>query len=1731
MSALLQSTLSSSAVAPRSTRRFAARNAERLRANILNEPRRSRGLPVCANARQQSQQLAAELSKKLPAAGLAALLATLSVSTADVARAAESAPPPQNSTQQAQRDQSMQFPGSNSQAPAVKDNNQGRSGNGLPEGNQWRYSEFVDAVQAGKVERVRFAKDGAQLQLTAVDGRRALVTLPNDPDLVDILAKNGVDISVSEGEQQGNYVNLLGNLLFPLIAFGGLFFLFRRAGGGQGGQGGPGPMGGPMGGAMDFSKNKSKFQEVPETGITFEDVAGVEQAKLELQEVVDFLKNPDKYTQLGAKIPKGCLLVGPPGTGKTLLAKAIAGEAGVPFFSTAASEFVELFVGVGASRVRDLFEKAKAKAPCIIFIDEIDAVGRQRGAGMGGGNDEREQTINQLLSEMDGFEGNTGVIVLAATNRPDVLDSALLRPGRFDRQVTVERPDVAGRIRILKVHSRGKSLGKDVDFDRVSRRTPGFTGADLQNLMNEAAILAARRNLKEISKEEIADALERIVAGPEKKGAVMSEKKKRLVAYHEAGHALIGSLMPEYDSVQKISIVPRGAAGGLTFFAPSEERLESGLYSRSYLENQMAVALGGRVAEELIFGPEEVTTGASGDFQQVARVAKMMVTQMGFSKKLGQLSWSSGGGNPFMGNQMGQAPDCSMTTSDDIDTEVRDMVTRAYRRAKDLVSTNIHILHKLADILMEQENVDGDEFQRIVTESQAEQYLKDDAPEVEIPYTMAIPKTSEDTGAASDQQGASRSRCGESIEPSKGGIFAFKGCGGIWSSRRADKMELHWSMRWEAALAPRNEVLRHTPGQPLDLRAAAYMFELDPAAPLRVWQASGTVISIPTTAQMALEEMCTRTGQAGDDARPFLLQARPKQGANKQPLANPNEEHEAKRRRLGPEQVVSSQYPEGQQRSDEPGFSTTEPAGIAPLLISPDKLQFALEHFAGVSEHQSATLAADLRQKLLQAVSVQQDPMKPRESPEPVPPALAVVERQDQVVSMWMHILCQEEAKHKIHTDTRSMLHACGQFHGQGKTTFGHQIVEGSIGYLRHLKREIQDEEQARARPGELMRLLPRLLCSINLHLNIGALEEPPPATTETGNERLARLMWDSFEKLCQDYNIVVHNEEVFKCPREVIAGIHETLGVDREHLGVQIHMDRAENIARIAAWFPNTDPQVVPEGSKLTAWEKKQRRLNLKGLDGLYGLWLLMSQAADELGVWLLLTGANLLIHLLGRRYRPIMGGPVMLSAGEDQTDGALNMAKEGDSGAADCCLIDKDGCSFCQGNNASSEDQPQCSEQQSGSTSSGELPSTAIEPSALSSNRWQLLVQLLRWVTCGVPLLLRQVMICLVQHVRAAQRPLSSICAARMQQLFIGRNALVMQHLRGGEVQCTSWQLEHGQDAPRQLFVRAALYLPLGTDILTTLSRALPNVFTDVWDGCNRSEVASPTNAASCGAAPLRLMPLVPPHELLYGELPCGIPGAYLGRSMAQAGSKASLGTAIPFLAESHLADVPVVNSKYQDIPGIKPQRKSTIGNSTAKKLQLQEHPWELMLSEAESRHQIEVLESSALGCPHPQSMGPDLFLQAGDGISRCLVIWQIKFCSQGTISMPSIQHEINRTAVQARGWTRFRSYTNVCLVYLVIGQQPEWAESQLGKMLHAPPPGSAPAPASNSKGELSIPNDLHVFIPSTQQICVLLGEKEMQAFSNLTQVQREGRQANMSGIAAQLLSPRDPSQAINA
>ncbi|MCP9925140.1 ATP-dependent zinc metalloprotease FtsH, partial [Synechococcus lacustris C3-12m-Tous] len=429
-----------------------------------------------------------------------------------------------------------------------------------------RYSDFIEAVQANQISRVLISPDRGTALVVESDGRRAEVNLAPDKDLLKILTDNKVDIAVQPTRQTPAWQQAASSLLFPILLLGGLFFLLRRAQGGGGNQ------------AMSFGKSKARVQMEPQTQVTFNDVAGIEGAKLELTEVVDFLKNPDRFTAVGAKIPKGVLLVGPPGTGKTLLAKAVAGEAGVPFFSISGSEFVEMFVGVGASRVRDLFEQAKKNAPCIVFIDEIDAVGRQRGAGLGGGNDEREQTLNQLLTEMDGFEGNTGIIIVAATNRPDVLDAALMRPGRFDRQVVVDRPDYSGRLQILGVHARGKTLSKDVDLDRVARRTPGFTGADLANLLNEAAIMAARRQLVEISMDEVNDAIERVMAGPEKKDRVMSERRKRLVAYHEAGHALVGALMPDYDSVQKISIIPRGNAGGLTFFTPSEERMESGLY-------------------------------------------------------------------------------------------------------------------------------------------------------------------------------------------------------------------------------------------------------------------------------------------------------------------------------------------------------------------------------------------------------------------------------------------------------------------------------------------------------------------------------------------------------------------------------------------------------------------------------------------------------------------------------------------------------------------------------------------------------------------------------------------------------------------------------------------------------------------------------------------------------------------------------------------------------------------------------------------------------------------------------------------------------------------------------------------------------------------------------------------------------------------------------------------------
>jgi cell division protease FtsH len=566
----------------------------------------------------------------------------------------------------------------------------------------WKYSQLIKEVQDGKIETVKLSADRTRALVTSQDGKQVLVNLPNDPQLISILADKGVDISVLPQSDESFWFRALSSLFFPILLLVGLFFLLRRA------QNGPGSQ------AMNFGKSRARVQMEPQTQVTFGDVAGIDQAKLELNEVVDFLKNADRFTAVGAKIPKGVLLVGPPGTGKTLLARAVAGEAGVPFFSISGSEFVEMFVGVGASRVRDLFEQAKTNAPCIVFIDEIDAVGRQRGAGLGGGNDEREQTLNQLLTEMDGFEGNTGIIIIAATNRPDVLDAALLRPGRFDRQVVVDRPDYAGRLEILRVHARGKTLAKDVDLEKIARRTPGFTGADLSNLLNEAAILAARRNLTEISMDEVNDAIDRVLAGPEKKDRVMSEKRKTLVAYHEAGHALVGALMPDYDPVQKISIIPRGRAGGLTWFTPSEDRMDTGLYSRSYLQNQMAVALGGRIAEEIIFGEEEVTTGASNDLQQVTRVARQMVTRFGMSDRLGPVALGRQNGNMFLGREIASDRDFSDTTAAAIDEEVRKLVDEAYQRSKNVLVSNKHILDKLAGMLIEKETVDAEELQEVL---------------------------------------------------------------------------------------------------------------------------------------------------------------------------------------------------------------------------------------------------------------------------------------------------------------------------------------------------------------------------------------------------------------------------------------------------------------------------------------------------------------------------------------------------------------------------------------------------------------------------------------------------------------------------------------------------------------------------------------------------------------------------------------------------------------------------------------------------------------------------------------------------------------------------------------------------------------------------------------------------------------------------------------------------------
>jgi cell division protease FtsH len=570
------------------------------------------------------------------------------------------------------------------------------------------YGRFLDYLDAGRVTAVDLYDGGRTAIIEAVDPeldnrlQRWRVDLPgNSPDLVSRLRESNISLDSHPPRNDGALVGALGNLLFPLLLIGGLFFLFRRSGGGAGG---PGQ-------AMSFGKSKARFMMEAKTGVMFDDVAGIDEAKEELQEVVTFLKKPERFTAIGARIPKGVLLVGPPGTGKTLLAKAIAGEAGVPFFSISGSEFVEMFVGVGASRVRDLFKKAKDNAPCIIFIDEIDAVGRQRGAGIGGGNDEREQTLNQLLTEMDGFEGNAGIIIIAATNRVDVLDSALLRPGRFDRQVTVDPPDIKGRVEVLEVHARNKKLAEDISLEAIARRTPGFTGADLANLLNEAAILTARRRKDAITMAEIDAAVDRVIAGMEGTPLVDS-KSKRLIAYHEIGHAIVGTLVKDHDPVQKVTLIPRGQAQGLTWFTPSEEQM---LISRAQILARITGALGGRAAEDVIFGDAEVTTGAGNDLQQVSNMARQMVTRFGMSD-LGPLSLESSQGEVFLGRDWLSRSEYSEEVSSRIDAQVRVIVDQCYEEAKRLMRDHRALIDRLVDLLVERETIDGDELRQIVSE-------------------------------------------------------------------------------------------------------------------------------------------------------------------------------------------------------------------------------------------------------------------------------------------------------------------------------------------------------------------------------------------------------------------------------------------------------------------------------------------------------------------------------------------------------------------------------------------------------------------------------------------------------------------------------------------------------------------------------------------------------------------------------------------------------------------------------------------------------------------------------------------------------------------------------------------------------------------------------------------------------------------------------------------------------
>lgn len=568
-----------------------------------------------------------------------------------------------------------------------------------PKVQEMHYTDFMKQVDDGQVSKVVLVEN--VIKGTLSDGTEFKSVMPGFPyqedNLVDKLQAKNIDIKAENPPEPPWWSSLISSLL-PIVLLAALWFFFMNQT-----QGGGGKM-------MSFGRSRAKVSGGDKVKVHFSDVAGADEAKQELEEVVEFLKHPKKYNELGAKIPKGVLLFGPPGTGKTLLAKAVAGEAGVPFFSISGSDFVEMFVGVGASRVRDLFDQAKKHAPCIVFIDEIDAVGRQRGAGLGGGHDEREQTLNQMLVEMDGFAANEGIIIIAATNRPDILDPALLRPGRFDRQIVVDRPDVKGRLAILKVHIKGKPVDKNVDLEVLARRTPGFTGADLSNLVNEAALLAARRNKKSIFMSELEDSIERVMAGPERKSKVMSDKEKRLTAYHEGGHTLVGMLLPNADPVHKVTIIPRGRAGGYTLMLPKEDRSYA---TRGELLDKLKTLLAGRVAEEVVL--KEISTGAQNDIQRATQMARSMIMEYGMSKHLGPIAFGDSSDHQvFLGRDLNNQRNYSEEVASDIDREVRKLITTAYEECRILLSDNIDKLHDIAAALMDKETLDAEELEEIV---------------------------------------------------------------------------------------------------------------------------------------------------------------------------------------------------------------------------------------------------------------------------------------------------------------------------------------------------------------------------------------------------------------------------------------------------------------------------------------------------------------------------------------------------------------------------------------------------------------------------------------------------------------------------------------------------------------------------------------------------------------------------------------------------------------------------------------------------------------------------------------------------------------------------------------------------------------------------------------------------------------------------------------------------------